>query len=124
MGQRTRRRSGLHRDVAVSLRPPSDKVRELNAFFRSNWFPIVLEVLVAAAWTAFLLILFGAESPYENITFYLSGPLALAVTVVSIRNVVLRKHRLWVAISSVVLGLALCVYVFVEGFEVMVISSI
>jgi hypothetical protein len=46
------------------------------------------------------------------------------VTVVSIRNVVLRKHRLWVAISSVVLGLVLCVYVFVEGFEVMVISSI
>jgi hypothetical protein len=93
-------------------------------FFRGNWFAIVLEVFVAVAWTAFLYELFGASNPFQDVVFFLCGPVALAALVISIRNCVLRKRRLWVAILSVVFGIVLCGYIVIEGLVVLAISSI
>jgi hypothetical protein len=104
----------------------SDVQPKISYFFRSNWFILVVELVIAGVWLAFIYELVPPDPAFvfANLTFALSGPFAVTATILSIRNLVLRKRRLWVAIASVVFGLLLCAFVFITGFEVMALSVI
>lgn len=88
------------------------------SFFRGPWMSVVLSLLSVVLWTALIANLFSG--PIIYVVLLSAGPLALAGTVLGVRNVAFKKQSRWVSLVGLVLGLLAALYVALEYLRIVV----